>query len=268
VRRTRLIAARKAIGKSQEQVGAEVGVDRTTVGTWERGEYSPHPYQRTAYASALGVTLDELDALLTGLPRPDDRTPVWMSQYLGMEQSAEEIRAHEPHVVYGLLQTPDYADAIARSAGLAPAPESYVRRITKQRAMRQARVNDGGVSVAVVQPEIALRLKVGTDAVMAEQLSHLVALGSRQNVTIQIVPFAAGHYDALRMGGIIVMTHPWAQGVSVYFERYEGAVLVEDPDEAANFVAAHDHASEIALSPDASLAFIAEAAERWGANDA
>ncbi len=56
MRRERLVAARKVIGKTQEQVAEEVGVDRTTIGTWERGEYTPAPQQRPAYANALGVS--------------------------------------------------------------------------------------------------------------------------------------------------------------------------------------------------------------------
>lgn len=263
MRRKQLIAARKIVGKSQEQVGAEVGVDRTTIGTWERGEYSPQPYQRMNYANALGVTLDELDALLTGLPQAGDRMSVQISQYLGMEQSATEIRSHEPCVVYGLLQTPAYAAAIARSVGVTPTPDSYVGRNVEQRAYRQARVNDGEVSVTVVQPEIALRLKLGTSQTMAEQLRHLVELGARPNVTIQIVPFSVGQYEALRMGGISLMTHPWVPGLSVYFKRYEGAILVDEAEEAANFVAAFDHATRVALSPNDSQAFIAEVADQW-----
>jgi len=133
MRRDRLVAARKALGKSQEQVGEEVGVDRTTIGTWERGEYTPQPYQRPPYADALEITLTELDALLTNIPPPEDRTPVWLSTYLGMEQSASEIIDHEPHVVDGLLQTPGYAAAIARSVGVVPTSEEYARRNVEQR---------------------------------------------------------------------------------------------------------------------------------------
>ena len=127
MRREALIAARKKAGKSQERVGQEVGVDRTTIGTWERGENTPQPHQRPPYADSLELSLAELDAMLTNIPPPEDRTPVWLSQYLGMEQSATEILVHEPHVVQGLLQTPDYAAAIARSVGVVPTSEAYAQ---------------------------------------------------------------------------------------------------------------------------------------------
>lgn len=261
------MAARKAAGLTQEQVAEAVDVDRTTVSNWERGEATPYPQQRPAYADALGITLTELDAMLTNVVLPDDRTPVWLSTYLNAEQSATEIVDHEPHLVDGLLQTPAYAEAVARSVGVVPASEEYARRNVEQRAWRQARVNDGDLTFRVVQSEIALHIQMGSPATMADQLNHLVAMSQRPNVTVQVVPFTRGQYEALRMGAISIMRHRWVEGATVYHLPYRDLALIEDPDEAANFSAAVEHATSLALSPDASLAFIAEAADRWRATD-
>jgi transcriptional regulator with XRE-family HTH domain len=244
-------------------VAEAVGVDRTTISSWERGTSTPHPTQRPAYADALGITLTDLDPMLSNVPPPNNRTPLWLSQYLGMEQSATEVRSHEPHVVYGLLQTPEYAAAIAGSVGVAPTPEGYVRRNIEQRQYRQARVNGGDLTIHVVQPEIPLHLRMGDPATMAAQLDRLVEMGRRPNVTLQIVPFSVGQYEALRMGSFSVMRHPWVQGLTVYHLQYGGLASIEDVDEAANFLAAFDQAAELALSPEDSLAFIEQAAEQW-----
>ena len=58
-----------------------VGVDRTTVGTWERGEYTPRPDQRASYAEAIGVTLEELAAMLSSVPASVGETPDWLVNY-------------------------------------------------------------------------------------------------------------------------------------------------------------------------------------------
>jgi hypothetical protein len=87
--------------------------------------------------------------------------------------------------------------------------------------------------------------------------------GAQPNVTIQIVPFATGQYEALRMGSISVMKHRWDQVVSVYYLPYRDLALIDDLDEAANFIAALDQAATVALSPNDSLAFIAQAGEQW-----
>jgi transcriptional regulator with XRE-family HTH domain len=262
MRRERLVAARKVIGKTQEQVAEEVGVDRTTIGTWERGEYTPAPQQRPAYANALGVSMSELDGMLTGIAT-EDRTPLWASQFLGMEQSATGILAHEPHAVHGLFQTPAYAAGIARTVGVAETPESYVQRNVEQRRWRQARVLNGDLTLHVIQPEIPLRMQIGDRPTMAEQMDRLIEMAHRPNITIQIVPFSIGQYEALRMGSVSIMTHPWVRGVSVYLVEHRGLAAIEDAEEAANYIAAVEQAADLALSPAASLACIEEMAKLW-----
>ncbi|MFI6205874.1 helix-turn-helix domain-containing protein [Streptomyces sp. NPDC051041] len=56
---------RKACGYSQESLASAMGVDRTTVGRWERGETEPQPPLRPKLAGLLGLGLAELDALLS-----------------------------------------------------------------------------------------------------------------------------------------------------------------------------------------------------------
>ncbi|QTE00474.1 helix-turn-helix transcriptional regulator [Streptomyces cyanogenus] len=68
-----LAERRKARGLTQEGFAFAVGVDRRTVGRWERGRSKPRPYQRPKVAEVLQIDLDELDALLgpaEALPEP------------------------------------------------------------------------------------------------------------------------------------------------------------------------------------------------------
>jgi len=55
---------RVVVGYTQEGLAEALGVDRTTIGRWERGEQQPQPWQRPDLALKLGVTLEELDGLL------------------------------------------------------------------------------------------------------------------------------------------------------------------------------------------------------------
>jgi transcriptional regulator with XRE-family HTH domain len=62
---SRLLAKRRVVaGYTQEGLAEALGVDRTTVGRWERGEQLPQPSQRPRLAQQLSVTLEELDVLL------------------------------------------------------------------------------------------------------------------------------------------------------------------------------------------------------------
>jgi DNA-binding XRE family transcriptional regulator len=75
----RALAERRAImGHTQETLAEFTGVDRTTVGRWERGETFPQAWCRPKLADALKVPPEELDRILTeGKPVEDpERDPV------------------------------------------------------------------------------------------------------------------------------------------------------------------------------------------------
>ncbi|MEV0675855.1 helix-turn-helix transcriptional regulator [Actinosynnema sp. NPDC050436] len=63
-KREAFAARREAMGFTQEGLAAAVGVEFSTVGRWERGALTPHPWRRLRIAQALGVSLDELNVLL------------------------------------------------------------------------------------------------------------------------------------------------------------------------------------------------------------
>jgi transcriptional regulator with XRE-family HTH domain len=64
-RRRRLAERRKAVGLSQEGLAEAIGVDRSTVVRWERGDTQPQPWHRPRLAELLKVSVDELARLLT-----------------------------------------------------------------------------------------------------------------------------------------------------------------------------------------------------------
>ncbi|WP_306363125.1 helix-turn-helix transcriptional regulator [Nocardia sp. CC227C] len=262
MRRKLLIDARKAAGRTQEQVARLVGVDRTTLGKWERDESTPQPSQRSVYAEALGVTLDELDAMLSSVPQHSKQLPEWLTTYLGMEQSATMLRAHEPRAVYGLLQTPAYVEHLARGLCIPPVTDTYLRRTVDQRRYRQKRVHDGDLTLEVVQPESALHMRVGDAAVMAEQLGVMVELSELPNVTIRITTYDSGPYAARRLGDFVMMSHPWC-AARVHIEGYSGGQFITNADEVEYFAAAFEHACRVALSPRQSREFLRELADTW-----
>jgi transcriptional regulator with XRE-family HTH domain len=263
VRRQKLVDARKRTGKSQEDVANDVGVDRTTVGKWERDESTPHPGQRPAYAEAIGVTLSELAAMLTSMPTPDgEDTPEWLSTYLGMEQSATELRAHEPEVVYGLLQTRAYTDGVVRKVGLSGVSDSYIRDAVEQRRHRQQRVKDGSLALDVIQAEQALRVRVGDATVMSKQLTELARMAELPNVTVRVTTFDAGQHEARRLDTFVIMSHPWGSP-RVWIEGYGGGQFITDADEVRYFVATYQQAVRLALSPTDTVEFIRTLAAEW-----
>ncbi|MFC8526217.1 Scr1 family TA system antitoxin-like transcriptional regulator [Nocardia sp. NPDC057227] len=262
MRRERLIEARKATGKTQEQIAAEVEVDRTTLGRWERGDGTPYPAQRAKYADALGIAMDELSAMLSSMPTMSGEMPEWLSTYLGMEQSATDIRSHEPRAIYGLLQEPAYVEALVGKVGISGVTDTYVQQAVDQRVHRQKRVRSGELALDVIMPESALRLRVGTPDVMIEQLRTVAELSELPNVTVRITTFDAGQYEARRLGAYSIMRHPWGRP-RVHIESYGGGRWITDHDEVGYFASAFDHGVRVALSPTESRKFVLGLAEEW-----
>jgi tetratricopeptide (TPR) repeat protein/transcriptional regulator with XRE-family HTH domain len=64
VKRRRLAQRRKAVGLTQEQLAEKLGVERTTVVRWERGQTQPLPWLRPKLAQALRVPAERLEELL------------------------------------------------------------------------------------------------------------------------------------------------------------------------------------------------------------
>lgn len=65
-RRHQLAERRRVVGLSQENLAERLGVDRSTIVRWERGETSPQPWQRPRLAGALNVSVQDIAGLLEG----------------------------------------------------------------------------------------------------------------------------------------------------------------------------------------------------------
>ncbi|MGH3822830.1 MAG: helix-turn-helix transcriptional regulator [Pseudonocardiaceae bacterium] len=65
MKRRTLAERRRIVGYTQERLALVLGVERSTVVRWEGGDTTPQPWCRPKLAQALGVPVDELDALLS-----------------------------------------------------------------------------------------------------------------------------------------------------------------------------------------------------------
>src|SRR6476660_2833354 len=60
----RLAQRRRTVGLTQEMLAEQLGVDRTTIIRWERGQTAPLPWQRPNLAMGLKVSVEEVAGLL------------------------------------------------------------------------------------------------------------------------------------------------------------------------------------------------------------
>lgn len=181
--------------------------------------------------------------------------------YLELESEAAVLRTFKTDLIPGLLQTPDYAAALARTA-LPRADEETVRRRTEIRMTRQQLLSDDNpLHVEAVIGEAALRTAVGGPAAMSEQLERLAEFVARPNITIQVIPFDVGAYPA--MGSpfdLLSFTEEHYDDVA-YVENLGYGLLLEELATVKSYRLHFTGLCEVALDPDASTAMIAKAAK-------
>jgi transcriptional regulator with XRE-family HTH domain len=132
----------------------------------------------------------------------------WWSQYrlfmpsgfnigVGLEGDAKILRAYQPDVVFGLLQTEAYARAMFESAK--PVDERNTEFVERNIEIRMRRTeaitrSDRPVEVHAILDEAVLRRMYGGPEVMRDQYEHLAELASLENVTVQILPMGQPVY--------------------------------------------------------------------------
>ncbi|TCP57446.1 helix-turn-helix protein [Tamaricihabitans halophyticus] len=123
------------------------------------------------------------------------RLPEQLHVLADLEDHATEIADFQPAMVPGLLQTSEYARALSRGSGH---PEDEIDDRVAARMARQAlldRVPE--VKFTFFIHELVLRLPVGGDEVMSEQLHHLLRLAVRPKIHLRVVPIAAGAHAGI-----------------------------------------------------------------------
>jgi transcriptional regulator with XRE-family HTH domain len=118
------------------------------------------------------------------------------SDYIGLEAETTSISDYGLAIVPGLLQTPEYARAIV-SAGV-PTRESRIidERVRVRIARQQLLSSHDGPGFEAVLDESVLHRVVASPAVMLAQLRQLLEMSQLPNVTIRVVPYAAGNVPA------------------------------------------------------------------------
>lgn len=119
-------------------------------------------------------------ALLEGFPA-----------YVKHEVRAAEIRLFELGIVPGLLQTPEYAAAIATAAVRRGAitEQQAEERLTLLAERQASLVRTPPPFVYSVLDESCIRRPVGGPGAMAAQLDKLIAFSELPNTVLQIAPF-------------------------------------------------------------------------------
>lgn len=186
------------------------------------------------------------------------------SVYIGLETDAASLRVYDPQVVPGLLQTRRYAESLITGA----LPETAAADIEKRvqvRLRRQQRINarENPLRLWTVLDEAALKRVVGNQAVMREQLEHLVEQAQLPHVTVQVIPFELGAHPGLN-GQYAILEFPDASDSSVvYIEGVTSDLYLEKPNDVQKYSVMYEHLRAQALNVEQSRQFIEDIAKSY-----
>ena len=272
---TALRKYRENMGYGIEEAARVLGCDRSKISRIETGQR--------------GITAQRLRELLTeyGVPAPEQEALValayyghedgWWRAYRDvlseagadlalLEASATEILGFEAQVVPDLLQTEDYARALA-DADLGYRDEQERALAVKAKLIRQAiALGERRAHLEVVLAEGAVRQMVGGPEVMRRQLRRLANLGTGDgvsvgDVTVQVLPFGAGAHSATWTAAMTVLRFGDVPGLGVvHLGGLRGGASLDSPEDVERYARAFASVRAAALSPEDSVRLLREMA--------
>ena len=228
VRRRHLVSQLKRLRArakmSQEEVSKHMGWDPGKIIRIETGKFIRLNSADVSELCRLYGSTEELREDLVDIAKASRKQKPWWFQYkdvsigafYGLEHEAAKIQEYTVGLIPGLLQHPDYIEAMM-ARGFVPDQGERRRRI-EARMQRHTNVLEREVPprVWMILDESCLRCVIGGPDIMAVQLDHLLTLSARSSVNIQVLPASMG---MSRTYGFSLLT----------FEENDRALFVDVP---------------------------------------
>lgn len=198
-----------------------------------------------------------------------DLIPVSFDVYMGLEAAAAKLISFQ-ELIPGLLQTPDYARTVARQAHPSESDGEIARRV-EMRVRRQILLTKKSdpVPADIILDESALQRVIGNRRIMDAQLRYLADAGTRPNIRIRVLPFAAGLPLGDLTGPFTILSfgesgdgRP-AEPPVVYAEGYTGAMYFDDADLVRRYHRAHAALGQVALNEQDSRKLLRDKAREF-----
>jgi transcriptional regulator with XRE-family HTH domain len=247
---------REAQGLKQGQLGEIIFCTGSLIGQIETTKKIPTRDFSERVDAALGT--DGVFSRLIGLVLRN-QLPSWFQPYAEMEAKAGYISTYQAQLVYGLLQTEDYARAVLATGAPDDLDGLVAARMERQRILERERPP---LAWAVLD-EAVLHRPIGGHEVMRAQLSRLLEFADHHWMRIQVLPFAAGEHASLA-GSFTSMRFDSDPDV-VYTEDVISGHMTANPDTVREAALRYAHLQAAALSVRDSAALITRVMEeRYG----
>ncbi|MCY0942526.1 helix-turn-helix domain-containing protein [Streptomyces antarcticus] len=247
---------REDAGLKQGQLGEIVFCTASLVGQVETARKVPTRDFSERVDAALGT--GGVFSRLAGLVLRS-QLPTWFQAYAEMEAKAAYISTFQAQLVYGLLQTPEYARALLGVDRPRQVDELVAARMERQRILER----EHPPALWVVLAEAVLHQQVGGHEVMRDQLGHLLGFLESSWVQVQVLPFSVGQHTGM-LGSFTLLRFDDDPDL-IYEEGYAQGHMTANPPVIRERSVGYARLQAAALSPERSAALIARVVEeRYG----
>ncbi|MEV6164281.1 helix-turn-helix transcriptional regulator [Streptomyces sp. NPDC052052] len=243
---------REAHNLKQGQLGDIIFCTGSLIGQIETTKKLPTRDFSERVDAALGT--DGMFSRLIGLVLRS-QLPTWFQPYAEMESCAAYISTYQAQLVYGLLQTEEYARAVL-ATGMPDDLEGLVAaRMERQRILERERPP----LAWTVLDEAVLHRPIGGHGVMRRQLQRLLDFTGQRWMQIQVLPFSAGEHASLA-GSFNLLRFDEDPDI-VYTEDVISGHMTASPDTVREAALRYARLQAAALSVEDSAALIARVME-------
>ena len=266
---------RETAGRTHREVAAHLDCSQGKISQIELGRVPVRTSDVRLMAEFYGAAGEQLEALVD--LAQDSKQRGWWQQYpstaqrpglqtyLGLETSAKAVSCYGTDPLPELLQTADYSRALLTTDVQVFTDDELDERLTVTTTRQQRLLGDHPLELWAVLDESALRRAVGGPGVMRSQLEHLVLLGYRRNVTIQVLTFSAGGHP-LSGDRVAVFSFPnEADPQVVHLGDSANSRFLDKATDTADYLKAFEQVCTGALNPKDSSAFISAIADEFPA---
>ena len=172
----------------------------------------------------------------------------------GMECGANAIRAYESGVMTGLLQTDDYARAVA-SANVFVREADIEQQLEMSRHRRTRLFGDDAQQLTVILGEAVLLQQPGGAEVQREQLRYLAEMIEKcPNIDVRVLPFTATGRGILGASTFYLLDFPSAHLTTlVWHESVTFFGFLSDDQQVRDLTVIYSQAHDEALNREDSL---------------
>ncbi|MER7015559.1 helix-turn-helix transcriptional regulator [Saccharopolyspora sp. NPDC000359] len=260
---------RDRAGKTQQQAAQAIGRDTARVSQVETAKGSFNPEELSTLLDFYGVdeaerrTALELGARARKRQRGrgyTDQLPLAFERLADLQADAKAIGFYESSIVPGLAQSADYMRAVINAGDgvwWEPSQDEVERRVGF-RAELQRRVLDAvePKDISFVVAERVLDEVIGSVSVLRGQLLHLLQLGERPNVTVQVLPRSVLNNPLIGCGLITLDFGAAAPQIAFVPVSYGPSTYHDQEADTVPMFRAYRRARELALGHDASRALL------------